>query len=170
MENTAKNTLLDKLEYDGENGAILLGTSRYFLIRPETLGEIHDQMETCYPGSSTAILFAAGHTGVSAYLKTLPGDAFLDGEDLVRRVIETGSNLGWGSIRLRYLDVASKRMEIEVTGSVFVRPKLNTPTCHVFRGVLAALAEAVFGGEVTSEEIACSAAGEPRCVFVVRST
>ena len=166
--NPARSTLLDKLTYDGANGAILLGTSRYFLIRPETLGEIHDQMESRYPGSGAEILFAAGHTGVSAYLQTLPSDAFSNAEALMARVVETGSSLGWGSIRLRSLDVEGKRMELEVAGSVFVRLGHGVPTCHIFRGVFAASGEAVFGGSVVSEELDCVATGSEKCVFVVR--
>jgi len=165
--NAARNALLDKLRYDSTNGAILLGTSRYFLIRPETLGEVHDQMERRYPGSSAEILFRAGHTGVSAYLRTLPGDVSSNGKALVARVIETGSSLGWGNIRLLSLDIQGKRMELEVTGSAFVRPEQGVPTCHIFRGVFAALGERVFGGFAVSEELHCVALGSEKCAFVV---
>lgn len=162
------NPLLDQLEYDDANGAILLGASRYLLIRPETLGEIHDQIERRWAGGSAQILFAAGHTGVSAYLKSLPPEVLANRGELVGRVVETGSRLGWGRISLCSLDVEGRRMELEVSGSAFVRPRQGAPTCHMFRGVFAALGEAIFGGPVDSMEMECAATGAPTCAFVVR--
>lgn len=141
---------------------------RYFLIRPETMGDLYALVKQALGEKGDEAFFQAGYTGVSRSLRSYNRQLGLAGEALLPYLMRTGTQLGWGRMELLSLDLAGKAMNIEVKNSVFAQASSRRePQCHMLRGVLAAAGEAVFGAPARAQEVACLGMGDASCRFLV---
>lgn len=164
------NEVIDNLEYDDETGTISYNGIRYFLIRPETLGDLYTLHKQALGEKGDDAFFQAGYTGVSRSLKSYSTQLGLKGDALLVYLTRMGTHLGWGVMEVLSLDVAEKRMIIEVKNSVFAQESSGRePQCHMLRGVLAAIGESVFGAPAGVREVACLGMGDKSCRFSVTS-
>lgn len=162
------NEVLDNLEFDEGAGTLTYKGVRYFLIRPETLGDLYQLVKRALGEQADEAFFQAGYTGVSRSLQAYKAQLGLTGEALLSFLTKMGSHLGWGSMALLSLDLPGKRMRIEVKNSVFAQAGGGQEAqCHMLRGVLAAMGEAVFGSPASVREVACLAKGDASCRFLV---
>jgi predicted hydrocarbon binding protein len=71
---------------------------------------------------------------------------------------------GWGLLEF---DFNSNPMKVMLTNSQEARwiGKSDKPVCWYFAGIVAGYGSAISGEALTAREIACSAAGAPKCVF-----
>jgi predicted hydrocarbon binding protein len=163
-----RNEVIDNLDFDEGAGILTYKGMRYFLIRPETVGDLYGLVRKELGERGNEAFFQAGYTGVSRSLRTYKTQLGLSGESLLPFVIRIGSHLGWGSMALLSLDLDGRRMSIEVKNSVFAQAASGPEACcHMLRGVLAALGEAVFESPVSAQEVACLAKGDASCLFTV---
>ncbi len=170
MKSFTGNEVIDNLEFDEGAGVLSYHGIRYFLIRPETLGDLYMLQKQALGEKGDDAFFQAGYTGVSRSLKSYSTQLGLTGEALLPYLIRTGTQLGWGRMELLSLDVAEKTMTIEVKNSVFAQSSSGRePQCHMLRGVLAAVGEAVFGAPACAREVACLGMGDTSCRFSVTS-
>lgn len=164
------NEVIANLEFDDETGVLSYHGIRYFLIRPETLGDLYTLLKQSMGKKGDNAFFQAGYTGVSRSLRAYEAQLGLKGEALLSFLTKMGSHLGWGSMALLSLDLPGKRMRIEVKNSVFAQAGGGQEAqCHMLRGVLAAMGEAVFGSPASVREVACLAKGDASCHFVIRA-
>ena len=142
-------------------GQLFHGESRYLLIRPETLVALQKSLVERLGDGAAEHLVAAGRAGGGSALTALGAS----GEDAVRRLIAMGTAIGWGEFSLEHLD--GRRFVVAIRHSPFADahgPSV-APVCHVTRGVLERVAEAVFDGPARVTETACAATGAPLCRF-----
>jgi predicted hydrocarbon binding protein len=160
------NAVISELRDDGA-GRLHYRGARYLLIRPETLAAIYHALEAAL-GSGAADCFAAGgRAGGGRATASFTGGA---GRERVEALLAMGTRIGWGQFALEHY--APGTFVVSVTGSPFAEAHgpAREPVCHLTRGVLEALAGAVFTGHrprVT--ETACAATGAPACRFEAHS-
>ncbi len=142
-------------------GRLFHGESRYLLIRPETLVALQKSLVERLGDGAAEHLVAAGRAGGGSALTALGAS----GEDAVRRLIAMGTAIGWGEFSLKHLD--GRRFVVAIRHSPFAdaHGPSAAPVCHVTRGVLERVAEAVFDAPVRVTETACAATGAPLCRF-----
>lgn len=71
---------------------------------------------------------------------------------------------GWGHLDF---DFSSIPLKVILSNSQEARwlGKSDKPVCHFYAGIVAGYASAIAGEPVRSREVACKAAGDPKCVF-----
>ena len=143
---------------------------RYLLIRPETLIDFQKALERLSPAQAGEILAAGGFSGGSKSARRYRECFGLGPEATARFLCTMGGQIGWGRFELFRLDEKAGELEVEVTGSPFAEAygQATAPVCHFIRGVLAGLAEVLFGPGCETSESACAAAGARVCRFSVR--
>ncbi len=153
------------LVWNRDNGEIRYNDVRYLLIRPETLRDCQQTMETKNWDLGNP-LFVGGLTG-----GRLSGQGFaekfsLDPRQMVEFMLEMGGQIGWGRFALQ--ELRADLLSIRVDNSPFAAGYGRTTegVCHLIRGVFAGVAETVLGGEVIAEEQCCLAMGDSHCSFV----
>ena len=158
------NTVLRELGDDGA-GRLLYGSSRYLLVRPETLVALQQAVEAVLGARAAECLVAGGRAGGGSALKMLEGPV----EQVIERLLRMGGEIGWGAFTLE------RFVPGELTVTVRNSPIAESygaavgPVCHLTRGVLESMAELVFGRPATTVETACAAVGAPVCRFEARA-
>ena len=150
---------------DDAAGALAIGGARYLLIRPETLAALQKAAEAALGPRAAECFVAGGRAGGGRASASLSGSR----EDKVRRLVETGSAIGWGAFTLERL--TPEAMVVVVRRSPFAEaygPSM-APVCHLIRGVLEALAAATLAGPPSVVETACAAMGADACRFETRA-
>ena len=163
-----KNEVIEGLEYNEEEGILSYKGIRYFLIRPETLLEIYQNMKAHATVMTDDAFFNAGYKGVSLSMKAYKEEFGIEAKDMIPFVINMGSLLGWGKLSLLSMESDVRRMIFEVKNSVFAQgPASSEPVCHTLRGVFTAIGEAFFQEKVDCQEVKCLAMGDPECRFII---
>jgi predicted hydrocarbon binding protein len=157
------NPVLAELTDDGAGRLSYRGT-RYLLVRPETLGALHQALERAFGAAAAECFVAGGRAGGGKAAATLAGA----GRERVEALLAMGTRIGWGRFRLeRY---APDSLVVTVSASPFAEAygAAAGPVCHLTRGVLEALASAVLGGRPRVIESTCAATGADVCRFEAR--
>jgi predicted hydrocarbon binding protein len=149
---------------DDGAGALAIGEARYLLIRPETLAALQKAAETALGPRAAECFAAGGRAGGGKASASLFGSR----EDRVRRLMDTGTAIGWGAFALERL--TAEAMVVMVHRSPFAEAygPSTTPVCHLIRGVLEALAAVTLAGAPSVVETACVAMGADACRFETR--
>lgn len=164
-----KNQVLTALEWDADGGSLTFNQVRYLLIRPETLAEFQKAVEAELGERAGELIYVGGFTGGSLSAQRYKEVFGYDERESVEFMCRMGGQLGWGRFELVELDVAQKRLAVEVVGSPFAGaygPSARG-VCHLIRGVLGGLGAGLFGGDVVARETRCLATGDASCRFVV---
>ncbi len=165
-----RNEILDNLEYDPDQGQLSYRGVRYFLVRPETVGQLHKDIEGVLGAERAGqILYSAGMAGGTLSAMAYRDKLGLSGQEIVDFMANMGAQIGWGRLVVDECDVEAGKLELRVLNSVFALgygPAAG-PICHMVRGVFAGVGSVVFGGQVESREVECRATGEPHCRIVV---
>jgi predicted hydrocarbon binding protein len=163
------NQILKELNFFPERGGIFYKDVRYLLIRPETLAAFQKAIEEEIGEKASRILFESGFQGGSlSSIKYREVFGFSD-EEIVRFMMEMGSQIGWGRFELERFDSARNHLVVKVYHSPFAEAygSSSKPVCHIIRGVLGGMASVVFGREVESKELSCLAKGDGCCRFEI---
>jgi predicted hydrocarbon binding protein len=148
------------LEADGR-GRLILGGSRYLLIRPETLVGLQKAVERALGEHAAACIAAGGRAGGARATASLEGAA----EERVGRLLRIGGEIGWGEFALERLTATELVVSVRHSPVAESYGPSATPVCHLIRGVLESLAAATFGRPSTVIETACAAMSAPACRF-----
>jgi len=165
------NAILEALEFDGERGAISFKGVRYLLIRPETLAEFQKALEERIGEEAGELLYGGGFTGgclsTKKYKETF---GYGDGET-VQFMMGMGGQIGWGRFQVEEFSPEAKTLIVTVRSSPFAMAYGDSahPVCHVTRGVMAGMAQTLFGDDVTATETHCLAKGDDRCRFLIEA-
>jgi predicted hydrocarbon binding protein len=158
-----KNEILDALSFDPERGALEFRGVRYLLIRPETLEGIRGAL-----GEWAAAAFAAGGIeGGSRSAEKLMKEQGLAPAQVVARMCEMGTRIGWGRMEPGEFDGAGETFAVAVTASPFAAGE--GPACDLIRGVLQGIGRTIFGRECQAVEEECIGSGAERCTFKVEA-
>ncbi len=150
------------LTVDPDRGSLFVGTGRYLLIRPETLGPLVSSASD----EVRAALIEGGRAG-----GRLAARAVLDrggeGKGAVEEILAFGALIGWGRFRVVW---GPGGAEVRLAGSPFAEAagRAAGPVCHLVRGVLEGIWEEVFGPTVAFDETGCVACGADTCRFEER--
>ncbi len=161
------NKILKELKFSAEKGGLFYNEVRYLLIRPETLAAFQKGIEQEMGERASQILFESGFQGGSLSSKRYREAFGLSDEEIVRFMMEMGSQIGWGRFELVRFDSAKKHCVVKVYHSPFAEaygpsPK---PICHMIRGVLGGMGSLVFEKVIESKESSCLAKGDECCRF-----
>ncbi|MDR7468358.1 MAG: 4-vinyl reductase [Armatimonadota bacterium] len=146
---------------DEGHGRLLIGGSRYLLIRPETLAALQRAVEAALGPRAAECFVAGGRAGGARVAQGLQGSP----RERALRVMEMGTAIGWGAFALERLDAAE--LVVRVSHSPFAEAygAAPGPVCHLTRGVLEAVAAALLERPLPVVETACVAAGAQACRF-----
>jgi hypothetical protein len=157
------------LTHDPARGEWRAGAIRYMMIRPDALMGLFAELPPEMRGAALAALGRSvrRHGGKSARSYQAGGAA--TPAALLATITETAAELGWGLWDLRH---DGEELVLAVSNSPFVAgagPGPH-PVCAPIAGMLAALAELVFAGDIpaVSGEHACAATGAACCRFTAR--
>lgn len=167
-----KNTIISQLAYEDKEGSLRFKGVRYLLIRPETLASVQMALEN-EVGRERAgeILAAGGITGGRLSGRKYKQAFGLEDRQAIEYMCQMGGEIGWGRFRFVELDQQAPRLVVEVDHSPFAEfsgRRASQGVCHLIRGVLAGLANAIFGEEVEARETRCLACGDACCRFEVQ--
>jgi len=154
-----------KLEHRPDDGAIVDGTIRYMLIRPDVLmGGAHhlgQGREHEYLAAIEASAYANAQASFAAYReRQLSGE-----EDLLATACRMANMLGWGSWSLT--EETDGIRVVRVSNSPFAAGygPSSRAVCTPIKGVLRASALVGYGRDMGVEEIECVAQGHAQCCF-----
>lgn len=165
------NSILSKLEFDPERGALLYQGVRYLLIRPETLDMFYKAVEEKIGNSAHETMHRGGFVGGSLSAQKYREVFGLDARASVEFMARMGAEIGWGKIEIARLDLDTRVLEITVASSPFAiaHGASKHGVCHLLRGVFAGLASGIFDCEVESREVECLAMGNAICRIIVQA-
>jgi predicted hydrocarbon binding protein len=167
----AENSILSDLIYHDDEGSLRFSGVRYLLIRPETLASIQHALEA-EVGLDRAgeLLYAGGLTGGKLSGRKYKEVHNLSDREAVEYMCRMGGEIGWGGMELVHLDSEEHRLVVRVAHSPFAEAYGVgvEGVCHLIRGVFGGLVSGLFGVEVESREIQCTARGDEACIFEVQ--
>jgi predicted hydrocarbon binding protein len=165
-----KNSILDNLEYDADEGRITFNDVRYVVIRPDTVVDFQKAAEAELGERVAELMMAGGYTGGSRSSRTYKEVFNYSNEEIVAFMCKMGGEIGWGNFEVEKLDPEDKELIVTVRDSAFAEAygPSEESVCHMIRGVMAGMAAGIFGTEVTSEETRCQAKGDELCRFVLK--
>lgn len=133
----------------------------YVRIRADTLVAIQKAMEPALGMRAAECLVAGVRVGEARHIGAPPGDA----RQHVERVLTAVTGQGWGEFALERF--GANELVVAVRRSPFAEAYGHAagPVCHLTRGLLEALAMAVFQRTARVRETACAAAGADACRF-----
>jgi hypothetical protein len=180
----APRTLRERLAWDADRGQVCDGPRRYMLMRPDVLMGAVAAMTPAYRVSFlegwAASTCAHGADSLRAYAASVGGDP----QALIEATTAAAADLGWGRWAMR-LDAATSTLHLTVHDSPFVAgwhaatggALAPEAVCAPIRGMLQALAMALFDAPVQVTEVACAACAPPHgtpgtaagpCEFIAR--
>jgi predicted hydrocarbon binding protein len=165
-----KNSILDNLEYDADEGRITFNDVRYVVIRPDTVVDFQKAAEAELGERVAEMMVAGGYTGGSRSSSRYKEVFNYSDEEIVAFMCKMGSEIGWGKFEVERLDREGKELIVTVRDSAFAEAygSSDRSVCHMIRGVMAGMAAGIFGTEVVSEESLCRAKGDELCRFVLK--
>jgi predicted hydrocarbon binding protein len=164
-----ENKILNEIKFNSEKGGLFYKEVRYLLVRPETLAAFQKAAEKEIGEKASNILYQSGFHGGTLSSKKYRDVFGLSNEEIIRFMMEMGSQIGWGRFELERFDSAKKRLVVKVYYSPFAEAygPSSKPVCHMIRGVLGGMASSVFGKGIESKEISCLARGDEYCRFEI---
>ena len=165
-----RNSILDNLEYDADEGRIAFKDVRYMVIRPDTVVDFQKAVEAEVGERVAELMMAGGYTGGSRSSKRYKELFNYSDEEIVTFMCKMGGEIGWGKFEVEKLDTEGKELVVVVRNSPFSEAygTSDKGVCHMIRGVMAGMAAGIFGSEVRSEETLCRAKGDELCRFVLK--
>ena len=164
------NSILDNLEYAGDEGAITFKDVRYMLIRPDTVVDFQKAVEAELGDRTAEMMMAGGYTGGSRSSQRYKEVFNYSDEEIVVFMCNMGREIGWGDFEVEEFDRQERELVVIVRNSAFAEAygSADQGVCHMIRGVMAGMAAGIFGTDVCSDETHCRAKGDDLCRFVVR--
>ncbi len=164
------NSILDNLEYAGDEGAITFKDVRYMLIRPDTVVDFQKAVEAEVGDRTDEMMMAGGYTGGSRSSQRYKEVFNYSDEEIVAFMCNMGREIGWGDFEVEEFDQQGRELVVIVRNSAFAEAygSADQGVCHMIRGVMAGMAAGIFGTDVRSDETHCRAKGDDLCRFVVR--
>lgn len=162
-----KNAILEDLRFNPEKGGLFYKEVRYLLIRPEVLATFQKEVERELGVRTELILFRSGFQGGSLSSKKYREVFNLSDYEIVRFMIEMGTQIGWGRFELERFDPSNHLLSINVHHSPYAEAygASKVSVCHFIRGVLSGMASEVFKEEKGLKEVHCLAKGDLFCRF-----
>ena len=155
-----------------DDGALydnILG-GRVFYLSAKTFGEMISLLgESISPQAAQALLWNLGHRyGVALGKKAFQSTA--SAGEAIKMLSYAAFRSGWGRNHVANKLEEGNFIEVVVENCVFCHEQENMqgPVCYFLAGILAGIAESVFGKSFESREIECRAVGGPVCRFVLR--
>jgi hypothetical protein len=166
-ENPMENEILKEIKFASEKGGLFYKEVRYLLIRPETLTALQKGIEQELGEKATLLLFQSGFQGGSLSSKRYREVFNFSNEEIIRFMMKTGPQIGWGRFELETFDPVQKHLAVKVYSSPFAEAygSSSSPVCHFIRGVLAGMASVIYGREAEARESSCLAKGDAFCKF-----
>ena len=164
------NSILDNLEYAGDEGAITFKDVRYMLIRPDTVVDFQKAVEAEVGDRTDEMMMAGGYAGGSRSSQRYKEVFNYSDEEIVAFMCSMGREIGWGDFEVEEFDQQGRELVVIVRNSAFAEAygSADQGVCHMIRGVMAGMAAGIFGTDVRSDETHCRAKGDDLCRFVVR--
>lgn len=166
-----KNPFLEALEFNEDRGAISFKGVRYLLIRPETLAEFQKALEERIGGEAEELLYRGGFTGGFLSTKKYKEEFGYGDEEILQFMMGMGGQIGWGKFQMEEFNPGVKRLVATVKTSPFAMAygKSPQPVCHLTRGVMAGMGQALFGKAIAAAETQCLAKGDDLCRFLIEA-
>ena len=135
--------------------------TRYVRVKADTLVAIQKAMEPALGMRAAECLVAGARVGEAKHVTAPAGDA----PQHVETVLAAATGQGWGEFALERF--GANELVVTVRRSPFAEAygRAAGPVCHLTRGLLEALAVAVFQRTARVRETACAAAGADGCRF-----
>lgn len=161
---TETNAVLAELTDDGA-GRLTYRGARYLLIRADTLAALQLAIDAAFGAAAVDCFVAGGRAGGGKAAAFFPGAA----RERVEALLAMGTQIGWGRFALERFTAGE--LVVTVAGSPFAEGvgRGGEPVCHLTRGVLEALANAVLPRGPRVTETACVATGADVCRFEARA-
>lgn len=163
------NEILKDLHFIQERGGLFYKEVRYLLIRPETLIVFQKAVEKELGEKGNEILFESGFAGGALSSKRYQEVFSYSGEEIIRFMMNMGSQIGWGRFELEKFDPDQKKLIVKVFHSPFAEAYGNSSSevCHFIRGVITGMASTVFQKTLISKELSCLSKGDLFCRFEI---
>lgn len=162
-----ENAILRDLQFDALSGRLRYKGIRYLLIRPETVVAFQKAVEDELGEGAGDLMARGGQAGGTLSTRHCREAMGLSAEETARFMVAMGGQIGWGAFALERLDLEARELIVSVRASPFADAygPSDRPVCHLIRGVMAGLAEGLFGGPVIAREEACASQGALACRF-----
>ena len=163
------NEILKELNFVQEKGGLFYKEVRYLLIRPETMTAFQKAVEKELGGKANEIFFESGFAGGVLSSKRYQEVFSFSNEEIVRFMMNMGSQIGWGRFELEKFDPNQKNLIVKVFHSPFAEAygTSSSGVCHFIRGVMAGMASTVFQKTVISKELSCISKSDLFCRFEI---
>ena len=160
-------SILDKLAWDSNSGAITFKGVRYLLIRPETLANWQEAVEQ-HDALAGEKIFSGGLAGGRLSGRGFAQQMGLTPRQMVDFMLEMGCQIGWGRFVLE--ELKEDRLVVKAFNSPFAvaHSPAKHGVCHLIRGVFAGVAETILGGQIEAIEEECLAKGDEYCRFIFK--
>lgn len=163
--------IIDKLNWDTENGQILDADRRYIMLRADVLMGIFNNLPN--PERLRALqsfkssVKTHGSNSVAAYWLAINKNP----QVLLESMISISAQLGWGAWQVQ--QKTSQQMTIQVTNSPFATASKTskTPVCTPILGIMESMGFFIFDGPVQVSEQHCQAQPTQHhsCLFIIKS-
>lgn len=162
-----KTSVLPRLSWNPESGAMELNGARYLLVRPATLVALLKAAEEMQGADAARAFFIAAGTAGGEQAATEYAKADPDPRTVAATMAKKGTGLGWGRLRVDVAEAQGTELRFSSENSPFADAygESDHPVCHFLTGALTGLGRVVLGAAAVGEETACSAMGAERCEF-----
>jgi predicted hydrocarbon binding protein len=161
------NPLLERAEYDKEQGEIRIAGEDWIMMGASTFRDLVRGTESMLGSAAKVVWLEAGrHAG-----RKFSGDLVqlgIEFEELPFMLEEFFTQGGWGKIQTE-VDFTKKEALITIKNSATARQtETKEPICHFIRGFIAGVCDVIFHGSTECFETKCIAKGDSVCQFQVR--
>ena len=139
---------------DGQGG-LLLGPHRYMLIRPDALMGLFARLPLAERDAAFEAFAASVRENGAKSAASYAGMGLAEAERLIRTIMDTAPQLGWGKWSLTYDE---KGLDLSLHNSPFVAGfgPSEHPVCAPVCGMLEAICTQIFGKSGSAVETACA--------------
>ncbi len=164
---------LNSVTFRDERGEVEYFGQKVVMLRRDAFQLMKEELSKRHAsGTANVILGIVGRrVGTEEGKVLLAERIFQDAEksrstpDIIRSAVE-GTNMGYGKILIRELDLSSKTVAVSVANSFETETGGDsTDSCFFLLGYLEGLFSELLGAQVRGSEIYCKGKGELSCIF-----
>lgn len=158
--------------YDVIHFPIVHGESAAIVMPVELFGSLFDEIEKILtPSGFAAVFYSAGKKSGKFIAELLTKRYGLEGESLIWALIQATKAIGWGLIEDFKLELNQPfcKVTVQKCFEAILRGYRNEKSCHWTRGFIAGFLSKVANKPMEAVELKCTAAGDEKCEFEVRS-
>lgn len=153
-------------ENDGR-GAILDGSTRYVLMRPDVLMGTVKHLPTEMADSFFAAFEQSAFVNARASFQLYKDSGQFGSADFLEASADVANSLGWGRWSIERSENGVSKVQVENSPFAAGHGSAERVVCSPISGILRAIALVGYGQEMSVRETCCAAQGAEHCSFEI---